>query len=172
MAAADLAEYISWPELECLNQQPSHPVTNVLKQGYREDDGLFLESDTDEQLLIHITFNQAVKLSSLVIRSHETKGKAPRRVRLFINRPSLGFSEAESEPAPQEIDLTDKELEGTPVQLRFVKFQNVTTLSIFVADNQEEEDTTVIQKIALYGTAGQSMNVADIKDMSKEQNQS
>ena len=26
-------------------------------QGYREDDGMFVESDTDEQLLIQITFN-------------------------------------------------------------------------------------------------------------------
>ena len=26
-------------------------------QGYREDDGMFLESDTDEQLLIQIAFN-------------------------------------------------------------------------------------------------------------------
>jgi hypothetical protein len=30
----------------------------VLKQGYREDDGLFLESDTDEQLLINIHCEQ------------------------------------------------------------------------------------------------------------------
>lgn len=27
-------------------------------QGYREDDGLYLESDTDEQLLLNIPFNQ------------------------------------------------------------------------------------------------------------------
>ena len=29
-----------------------------LLQGYREDDGLYLESDTDDQLLIHIAFSQ------------------------------------------------------------------------------------------------------------------
>ena len=33
-------------------------VSMQVSQGYREDDGLYLESDTDEQLLIHIPFNQ------------------------------------------------------------------------------------------------------------------
>ena len=38
---------------------PSPPPHNSKKkQGYREDAGLFLESDTDEQLLINIPFTQ------------------------------------------------------------------------------------------------------------------
>lgn len=31
-------------------------LQRVAAQGYREDDGLYLESDTDEQLLLHIPF--------------------------------------------------------------------------------------------------------------------
>ena len=45
-------------------------------QGYREDDGLLLESDTDEQLLIHIPFNQKVRsrvVGSLAAGSKPTK---------------------------------------------------------------------------------------------------
>ena len=55
---------------------PSTSTLSLLEQGYREDDGLYLESDTDEQLLIHIPFNTACKLQGLVIKST----KAPEQV--------------------------------------------------------------------------------------------
>lgn len=43
-------------------------------QGYREDNGLYLESDADEQLLLYIPFNQVVKLHSLIIRGPPEEG--------------------------------------------------------------------------------------------------
>jgi hypothetical protein len=43
-------------------------------QGYREDDGLFLESDTDEQLLIHIPFNQKVGASKVAATPVDDSG--------------------------------------------------------------------------------------------------
>jgi hypothetical protein len=42
-------------------------------------------------------------------------------------------------------------------------FQGVDTLSIFIASNQGDEETTQISKIVLSGMAVQTMNVADIK---------
>ena len=36
----------------------SNPLLRL--KGYREDENLFLESDTDEQLLLHIPFNQGM----------------------------------------------------------------------------------------------------------------
>lgn len=50
-----------------------------------------------------------------------------------------------------------------------MRFTNVNKLSIFVEDNQEEEEVTRIQKIVLYGSSGQTMNVNEIKKVGEEQ---
>ena len=180
-------------------------------QGYREDDGLFLESDTDEQLLVHIPFNQAVRLSAIAIRSmaggqvggrtgarasspahrlvlppaprpspHPARRRrraapnphtplptptptrqAPKTVKLFVNRPTLGFAEAADTPAVQDLELGADDLAGRPAALRLVKFGGVNVLTLLVADNQGNEDTTIIHKIVLLGSPGQTFNVGE-----------
>lgn len=166
----DLLDSIDFRAVECLNSNPKHPIGNALKQGYREDDGLYLESDTDEQLLIHIPFNTACKLSGLVIKSSgSSSGQAPKKVKLFVNWPTIGFSEAADTAGVQEFELGEKELAGELLQLKLVKFQRVSCLTIFIESNQEDEDTTLVQKLAVFGSAGDTFNVADIKDVSKEQ---
>jgi PITH domain len=46
---------------------------------------------------------------------------------------------------------------------RYVKFQAVNHLAIFIEDNQGDEEVTRVGKIQLLGAAGQTMNVAEIK---------
>ncbi|GMH32214.1 hypothetical protein BSKO_00048 [Bryopsis sp. KO-2023] len=160
-ACEDLLDLVDFSSVECLNQDPKHGIENALKQGLREDGGLFLESDTDEQLLMHIMFKQAVKVRSVCILGPED-GSAPKFVKIFINTPTLGFSEADENPATQQFDLTEENLKGIPVDLRFVKFQQVNTLTFFIESNQGDEDTTKITKIIIYGSSGETMNVSDI----------
>ena len=49
-----------------------------------------------------------------------------------------------------------------PCRLKFVKFQGVNTLSIFVESNQGGEETTKVLKIVLYGQTSEleKFNVA------------
>lgn len=139
-----------------------------IQQGYREDAGLYLESDTDEQLLVHIPFNQAVRISGIIIKSTAVPDQAPKLIKLFTNRPTIGFNEAESDPGIQSIEITEDQLKGNVIPLKVVKFSRVNCLSVFVESNQGDEDTTRIEKISLLGSEGDTMDVSSIKDISKE----
>ncbi|KAJ0078548.1 hypothetical protein Patl1_23329 [Pistacia atlantica] len=157
----DLLDFIDWSGVECLNQNTAHSLPNALKQGYREDDGLNLESDADEQLLIYIPFNQVVKLHSFVIKGPEEEG--PKTVKLFSNREHMGFSNVNDFPASDSAVLTPENLQGKPVVLKFVKFQNVRSLTIFIEDNQAGSDVTKVQKIALFGTTVETTDMKGLK---------
>ncbi|PNT35034.1 hypothetical protein POPTR_005G052100v4 [Populus trichocarpa] len=119
----DLLDFIDFSGVECLNQSTSHSLSNAIKQGYREDDGLNLESDADEQLLIHIPFNQVIKLHSIAIKGPEEDG--PKTVKLFSNKEHMGFSNVNDYPPSDTVVLSPDTLKGKPVVLKYVKFQNV-----------------------------------------------
>lgn len=163
----DLVEFVEWPGSECLNQNPSHSLPNALKQGYREDDGLYLESDSDEQLLIYFPFMQVVKLHSLLIKGPTEEG--PKTVKLFANKEHMGFSNVSDFPASDIVVLSADDLEGKPVALKYVKFQNVRSLTIFVEDNQGGADVTKIQKLVLYGSTVETTNMKELKKINEDQ---
>mmetsp|Transcript_17635 Transcript_17635/g.49302 ORF Transcript_17635/g.49302 Transcript_17635/m.49302 type:complete len:170 (-) Transcript_17635:121-630(-) len=159
----DLLEHLDFNCVECLNQSDQHTWENALKKGYRENEAVYLESDTDEQLLIHIPFNQVVKLHSIVIRA-PSDGTGPKRVRLFINRTALGFSEASDEAATQDIELSEEDISaGKPLPLKFVKFQSVRSVSVFIESNQDEEETTKLGTLKFMGSLVETTNMADFK---------
>lgn len=166
----DLSACIDFRNVECLNSKPGKGFENVLKQGYREDDALILESDTDEQVLIHIPFQQAVRLSGILIRSTGDPATAPKQVKLFVNNNVIGFSEAMESTPTHSLDLIAEQLSGEKtITLPIVKFRNVNCLTVFVETNMDDADTTTIQKIILLGEQGQKFDVASIQDVSKQQ---
>ncbi|KAJ3317957.1 hypothetical protein HDV06_001031 [Boothiomyces sp. JEL0866] len=139
---ADLQPFIS-KQLECLNSDDKHPVSNIFQK-----EGV-LKSDADEQLLITVYFNQPVKVFSLKL----TAGKdGPKTIKTFINK-TVSFDDVDDNPI-DIITLKESDLEpdANPVNLKFVKYQNVFQISIFVQDNQSGEDVTVLDRLALYGT--------------------
>ncbi|KAJ9185849.1 hypothetical protein P3X46_005436 [Hevea brasiliensis] len=157
----DLVDFVDWSGVECLNQNSGHSLPNALKQGYREDDGLNLESDADEQLLIYIPFTQVVKLYSVVVQGPEEEG--PKTVKLFSNKEHMGFSNVNDFPPSDTAILSLDNLKGKPVGLKYVKFQNVRSLTIFIEDNQSGSDITKVQKIALFGTTVETTDMKGLK---------
>ncbi|GAA5830576.1 hypothetical protein JCM5353_002917 [Sporobolomyces roseus] len=145
---ASLNSGIDMSQIQCLNEASDHTIKDLLKGGDK-----WLESDADEQLLLQIPVNQSIKLRALRFTTLSSSlSSAPKKIRLFVNQSSVGFDEAESQEPAQEVELTEAQAKGSEaVQLRFVRFQSVSHLSIFVASNQGEEDVTRVDKLDLIG---------------------
>ncbi|XP_068628277.1 thioredoxin-like protein 1 [Battus philenor] len=162
----DLVTFITKSECECLNESDDHPLTLALSNG-----GGYLASDCDEQLIINIAFNQLVKLHSLKIKAPADKG--PKFLKLFINQPrTLDFDQAAQNSSVQDLELTPSDLEGNPVPLKFVKFQNVQNIQIFVKDNQSGSDVTLINHLAFYGSPICTTNMGEFKRVAGKKGES
>lgn len=59
--------------------------------------------------------------------------------------------------------LKPEDLEGNPINLRFVKFQNVNNIQFFVKDNQSGDEITQIDYLAIIGSPISTTNMGDFK---------
>jgi len=157
MVKEDLLTLIDMSTLECLNQKEGFPVANA----FTVDDS-FLESDTDHQLLVKVEFRQPVKLSGVRVWGVDADS-APTTVKVFQNKPHIGFAEAENEEPTELLNFGPEEVEkGEEKTVRFVRFQCVSTLQIFIEENQGDE-VTKIKRISLVGQPAQAMDMKDWK---------
>lgn len=152
-----LSSFILKSQCEALNDSDDHSLLPFL-----ENPNNYLESDCDSQLILSLAFTQAVKVHSLKIKAPSNSG--PKTIKLFINLPTtIDFDAATSNIPTQELELTPKDLEGNPINLRYVKFQNVQNLQIFVKDNQNDEEVTRIDKLVILGLPLATTNMGDFK---------
>ncbi|XP_062984286.1 thioredoxin-like protein 1 isoform X1 [Elgaria multicarinata webbii] len=155
----DLMPFVNKAGCECLNESDEHGFDNCLRK-----DTTYLESDCDEQLLITVAFNQPVKLYSMKFQGPDN-GQGPKYVKMFINLPrSMDFEEAERSEPTQALELSPDDIkEDSIIPLRYVKFQNVNSVTLFVQSNQGDEETTRIAYFTFIGTPVQATNMNDFK---------
>jgi len=127
----------------------------------------WVESDTDEQLMLFIPFQSTLKIHTLHLTSLPPSESAeddipmrPRTIKIYSNRANiLGFDEAEDFPATQEITLApqdwDEKTGTAKIELRFVKFQNVSSLVVFVMDGDGDGEKVRIDRLRLVGETGE-----------------
>lgn len=163
----DLSPFINKAGCECLNESDEHPLAHCLTSK-----GGYLESDCDEQLIIRIEFNQAIKLHSLRLQGPAEKG--PKTVKVFQNLPqTLDFDSADRNEATQTLDLTEDDIKnGTVIPLRFVKFQNVASITLFIRDNQTGEEITQLDYLGFIGSPVSTTNMADFKRVAGKKGES
>ena len=103
-----------------------------------------------EQLLISVPFQQTIKLKSISFNAPEGDGSvhkqrfsynwanfstdgAPTTVKLFINQPSMDFSDAEDNVPTQVLELTSEDLKpDARTDLNYVKFQYVDHITVWM----------------------------------------
>lgn len=138
----------------------------------------WIESDTDEQLMLFIPFQSTLKLHSLHVTSIPPKDDddvmRPRTLHLYTNRSTvLGFDEAEDAPATQKIELKESDWDaktGTAkVELRFVKFQNISSVVMFVQDGEGEGEKVRIDRLRLFGESGEKRKMGKLEKIGDEQ---
>ncbi len=59
--------------------------------------------------------------------------------------------------------LSSSQLDGSPIPLRFVKFQNVTNLQLFFQLNQGDTETTQVDYLGVIGSPIDTTNMSDFK---------
>ena len=129
----------------------------------------WVESDTDEQLMLYFPLQSTMKVHTLHITSLPKSGgdeedeevpMRPKTVKIYSNRANvLGFDEAEDLPVTQEFTLSSRDWDektGTAqLALRFVKFQTVHSLVVFVVDGDGDGEKVRIDRVRLFGEVGE-----------------
>lgn len=96
----------------------------------------------------------------------------PRTIKLFTNKPhNLDFDEAESMAATQIVELTESDwnAQGTAnIGLRYVKFQNINSLVMFVVDGDGESEKVRLDRIRLIGEAGEKREMGKLEKIGDE----
>lgn len=85
----------------------------------------------------------------------------PSKIQLYVNRENLGFEDCDDVDPTQTLHLTAEDMKK-PIQLKYVKYQRVKSLTLFIEDNQGG-DITALGGIKLFGFPVDSVNMSDFK---------
>uniref|UniRef100_A0A7I4XXI9 Thioredoxin-like protein n=1 Tax=Haemonchus contortus TaxID=6289 RepID=A0A7I4XXI9_HAECO len=154
---SDITSLIDKKQMECLNGDDRTPLA-----GFLEGENV-LRSDCDEQLIISLPFTQPVKVHSIMMKG--TSEKTPKKVRIFTNLPkTLDFDGASSVEAVQVLEFSEKaKSEPELLLLKYVKFQNVNNIQLFIENNLGGGDVTEIEQLKIYGTPLSGVNMSEFK---------
>ncbi|CAM8880186.1 unnamed protein product [Rhodiola kirilowii] len=143
-------------KVSALNEAVRGSVKSVFRawEHRLDSSGGYLESNEgDPELIVFIPFTSDVKLRSISVVGG-ADGTSPSKMRAFINRDGIDFSDAQSMQPVQEWDLVENLQGELEYQTRFSKFQSVGNLTLHFPDNYGG-DTSQIHYIGLKGEATQ-----------------
>eukprot|EP00692_Jakoba_bahamiensis_P003669 EC687490.1.p1 GENE.EC687490.1~~EC687490.1.p1 ORF type:complete len:211 (+),score=99.04 EC687490.1:28-660(+) len=146
-----LFAYIDLEQCRLLNaQQESADV--VLKHPSRlTDRSTWVESDVDEELIVHVQFASAVCVRKICLLGGE-EDSCPREMHVWINREDIDFDNARDVPFTQRMEVPNDHRHLIDYKTKYVHFQNVHSLTLFFPSNYGAE-TTKIYALGFKGDA-------------------
>lgn len=126
----------------------------------------WVQSDADDQLILFIPFQASVKIHTIQITSlpsnisdNDEITMRPKTIKFYKNQPNtLNFDDVEAISATDAIELGSRDWDektGTAkLELRFVNFQNVTTLVMFIANGDGSGEITRLDRLRIIGSSG------------------
>lgn len=141
----------------CLNENPRAAHVNL----FQGDKTLALRSDADEQLLLHLSFNQTVKVVSLELGLPGDQS-CPATLKVYVNAgPHMGFADANEKPATQVFRIDDMTQEKLQMNLKAMNFSRVESITIFVEDNHGSPFSS-LHSLHVFGQPVQGTDVSKI----------
>lgn len=190
---SDVTDTVTLKDLDIANRDSEKGTANVVfntskpsaldsKNKSKDKEADWVESDTDEQLMLYIPFNSTLKIHSLHITSlppveededNDETPMRPKTLRLYTNRSTiLGFEEAEDTDPVQTLNIApgdwDSKTGTAKVELRFVKFQKVNSLIIFFVDGDGDKEKIRVDRIRIIGEAGQAREMGKLEKIGDE----
>lgn len=145
------------------NEAQGFPMANL----FIEDPRLGCKSDADEQLILHVAFQEFVKVKTIKFTEFNNGADPesnPSTVKLFVNRENLGFEDIDDVEPTQTFSLTAEDLRESsdPIQLKFVKFQRVKSITFFIEDNNGGE-VSALGSLKIMGRPVGTTNMSEFK---------
>lgn len=156
---------VKFDKTECYarNESSQFPMENL----FIGDSRFGCKSDADEQLILHFAFQENVKVHSIKFTEFNRGSDPdsnPVTVKLFVNRVNLGFEDVDDVEPTQIIELTEADLKenADPILLKFVKFQRVKSITLFIEDNAGG-DVSALGAVTFMGKTLATTNMNDFK---------
>ncbi|EGN99037.1 hypothetical protein SERLA73DRAFT_181814 [Serpula lacrymans var. lacrymans S7.3] len=107
----------------------------------RLDEEVFLESDSDDQLILRVPFTGAVRLRSLLLKTGPGD-QTPTKVALFANEQSLDFDDVNDKSPTQEFDIAQGREVGE-YAVKTAKFSTLSGITLFFPAAQGADNTRI-----------------------------
>lgn len=183
-----LNDVIHFGEMVSLNSIPLEKSPELdAKYVFRtaSETKLTIITDADSQGLFFVPLNNICKLYSVLVKfakpEHsenseldadelENEIQSPSTVKIWPNKPSiLSFDDAAGDSSAPHVENIDGNFSGGwyEVKVKYVRFQNVQNLNIFI-DGADEDFHTLVERIVLVGVTGDSKDQGPLQTGEEE----